>query len=178
MQREKLSEPKTGVGGEKDQLGQDRVGTSHSIISRIESGQHPTSVTALCRLAAAFETHLVVGFSDEPEAIVDRELEIELRRAQRRIPKKFGAPLCVARLAKRQGLRARHAAQSRRRLSPFPPDPSGVAAPLHPPSGTKASKGKRSQRVDLSRDTILFGWHSGNIQNQQQRLNAVSGSSS
>lgn len=52
----------------------ERVGTSHSVISRIESGQHPTSVTTLCRLAAAFETHLVVGFSDEPESIVSREL--------------------------------------------------------------------------------------------------------
>jgi ribosome-binding protein aMBF1 (putative translation factor) len=52
----------------------ERVGTSHSVISRIESGQHPTSVTTLQRLAAAFETHLVVGFSDEPDAIVDREL--------------------------------------------------------------------------------------------------------
>jgi ribosome-binding protein aMBF1 (putative translation factor) len=52
----------------------ERVGTSHSVISRIESGQHPTSVTTLQRLAAAFETHLVVGFSDEPDAIADREL--------------------------------------------------------------------------------------------------------
>ena len=51
----------------------ERVGTSHSVISRIESGQHPTSVTTLQRLAAAFDTHLVVGFSDEPDAIVDRE---------------------------------------------------------------------------------------------------------
>jgi ribosome-binding protein aMBF1 (putative translation factor) len=52
----------------------ERVGTSHSVISRIESGQHPTSVTTLRRLAAAFETHLIVGFSDEPESIVSREL--------------------------------------------------------------------------------------------------------
>jgi ribosome-binding protein aMBF1 (putative translation factor) len=52
----------------------ERVGTSHSVISRIESGQHPTSVTTLQRLAAGFETHLVVGFSDEPDAIVDRDL--------------------------------------------------------------------------------------------------------
>jgi ribosome-binding protein aMBF1 (putative translation factor) len=52
----------------------DRVGTSHSVISRIESGQHPTSVTTLRRLAAAFETHLVVGFSDKPEEMVDQEL--------------------------------------------------------------------------------------------------------
>jgi ribosome-binding protein aMBF1 (putative translation factor) len=52
----------------------ERVGTSHSVISRIESGRHPTSVTTLRRLAAAFETHLVVGFNDTPEAITDREL--------------------------------------------------------------------------------------------------------
>ena len=52
----------------------ERVGTSHSVISRIESGQHPTSVTTLRRLAEAFETHLVVGFSDEPEAMAEHEL--------------------------------------------------------------------------------------------------------
>jgi len=45
----------------------ERVGTSHSVISRIESGNHPTSVTTLRRLAQAFGTHLVVGFGDEPE---------------------------------------------------------------------------------------------------------------
>ena len=44
----------------------ERVGTSHSVISRIESGQRPTSVTTLRRLADAFGTHLVVGFEDEP----------------------------------------------------------------------------------------------------------------
>ena len=41
-----------------------RIGTSHSVISRIESGQHPTSVTTLRRLAEAFGTHLVIGFDD------------------------------------------------------------------------------------------------------------------
>ncbi len=51
-----------------------RVGTSHSVISRIESGQHPTSVTTLRRLADAFGTHLVVGFDDRPEEIGDAEL--------------------------------------------------------------------------------------------------------
>jgi ribosome-binding protein aMBF1 (putative translation factor) len=51
-----------------------RVGTSHSVISRIESGQYPTSVTTLRRLAAAFETHLVVGFDDRPEEIRGAEL--------------------------------------------------------------------------------------------------------
>lgn len=42
-----------------------RMGTSHSAISRIESGQHPTTVQTLRRLAAALDTHLVVGFADE-----------------------------------------------------------------------------------------------------------------
>jgi len=42
-----------------------RMGTSHSAISRIESGQHPTTVQTLRRLADALETHLVVGFADE-----------------------------------------------------------------------------------------------------------------
>lgn len=51
-----------------------RMGTSHSAISRIEGGQHPTSVETLRRLAAGLETHLVVGFSDadaELDAIRD-----------------------------------------------------------------------------------------------------------
>jgi ribosome-binding protein aMBF1 (putative translation factor)/phage-related protein len=45
----------------------ERVGTSHSVISRIESGQHATSVQTLARLANAFDTHLVVGFDDHPK---------------------------------------------------------------------------------------------------------------
>lgn len=52
----------------------ERVGTSHSVISRIESGQHPTSVTTLTRLAQAFGTHLVVGFEDEPAKAEESEL--------------------------------------------------------------------------------------------------------
>lgn len=53
----------------------ERMGTSHSAISRIEGGQHSTSVETLRRLAAALETHLVVGFSDaEPEEDAEREL--------------------------------------------------------------------------------------------------------
>jgi len=43
----------------------ERVGTSHSAISRIESGRHPTTVQTLRRLARALNTHLVVGFADE-----------------------------------------------------------------------------------------------------------------
>lgn len=52
-----------------------RMGTSHSAISRIEGGQHPTSVETLRRLAAALETRLVVGFSDaETEQDAMRDL--------------------------------------------------------------------------------------------------------
>lgn len=47
----------------------ERMGTSHSVISRIESGQHPTSVTTLERLAAAFDTNLVLGFADDASAL-------------------------------------------------------------------------------------------------------------
>ncbi|MBI3970757.1 MAG: helix-turn-helix transcriptional regulator [Chloroflexi bacterium] len=39
-----------------------RIGTSHSQISRIESGQHKSSVETLRRLAEAFHTDLVVRF--------------------------------------------------------------------------------------------------------------------
>jgi ribosome-binding protein aMBF1 (putative translation factor) len=52
----------------------ERIGTSHSAISRIESGQYPTSVTTLRRLAEAFETHLVVGFEDDPDKVAAAEL--------------------------------------------------------------------------------------------------------
>lgn len=53
-----------------------RVGTSHSVISRIESGQSPPSVTTLRRLAEAFDTHLVVGFDDRPDAVRDADLVV------------------------------------------------------------------------------------------------------
>lgn len=52
----------------------ERVGTSHSVISRIESGQYPTSVTTLRRLAEAFGTNLVLGFEDDPDKADEREL--------------------------------------------------------------------------------------------------------
>jgi|HubBroStandDraft_2_1064218.scaffolds.fasta_scaffold2097880_1 hypothetical protein len=47
---------------------------SHSVISRTESGQYPTSVTTPRRLAAGFEIYLVVGFDDRPDEIRDAEL--------------------------------------------------------------------------------------------------------
>ncbi len=50
-----------GLGITQEQLAE-RMRTSASTISRIESGQHVTSVTTLERLAAALEVKLVVGF--------------------------------------------------------------------------------------------------------------------
>jgi|GEM_PF-269720 len=51
-----------------------RAGMSLSAISRIESGQHPASVTTLRRLAEAFEVELVVGFDGQPAQIGESEL--------------------------------------------------------------------------------------------------------
>ncbi len=51
-----------------------RMGTSHSAISRIESGQHRTSVATLQRLAAALELRFVVGFESGPKDRPAREL--------------------------------------------------------------------------------------------------------
>ena len=46
----------------------ERAGTSHSLISRIESGEHAASVSSLQRLAEAFDVPLVVGFGEDPSA--------------------------------------------------------------------------------------------------------------
>ena len=54
-----------------------RVGTSHSAISRIESGRHKTSVETLQKLAHALGVRLVIGFESGP---VDRPVR-ELVRA-------------------------------------------------------------------------------------------------
>ena len=43
-----------------------RVGTSHSAISRIESGQHKTSVETLRRIADALNLRLRVSFEPLP----------------------------------------------------------------------------------------------------------------
>ena len=48
----------------------ERVGTSHSAISRLESGQHATNVETLRRVAAALGSHLRLQFEPvEPEVI-------------------------------------------------------------------------------------------------------------
>ena len=52
----------------------ERMGTSHSAISRIESGQHSTSVQTLQRLAEALEMRFVMGFEHGPADKPVREL--------------------------------------------------------------------------------------------------------
>jgi ribosome-binding protein aMBF1 (putative translation factor) len=52
----------------------ERMGTSHSAISRIESGQHGTSVQTLQRLATALEMRFVMGFEHGPADKPVREL--------------------------------------------------------------------------------------------------------
>jgi ribosome-binding protein aMBF1 (putative translation factor) len=61
------------LGLTQEQLAQ-RMGTSHSAISRIESGQHGTSVQTLQRLAVALEMRFVMGFEHGPADKPVREL--------------------------------------------------------------------------------------------------------
>lgn len=51
-----------------------RMGTSHSSISRIESGQHSTSVKTLQRLGKSLEMCFVMGFEYGPTDKPIREL--------------------------------------------------------------------------------------------------------
>ena len=44
----------------------ERMGTSYSVVSRLESGQHRFSFTTMRKLAKALDTHLVYGFQDDP----------------------------------------------------------------------------------------------------------------
>ena len=64
-----------------------RMGTSHSAISRIESGQHGTSVQTLQRLAAALEMRFVMGFEHGPADNPVRELVADARRASEGAPR-------------------------------------------------------------------------------------------
>lgn len=52
----------------------ERMGTTTSVISRIESGQHRTSTETLRRLAEALEGHALLGFDFGTEAEPEREL--------------------------------------------------------------------------------------------------------
>src|SRR5687767_96055 len=51
-----------------------RVGTSHSAISRLESGRHKTSVETLQRVAKALEVRFVIGFETGSRNAPTREL--------------------------------------------------------------------------------------------------------
>jgi ribosome-binding protein aMBF1 (putative translation factor) len=52
----------------------ERMGTTTSVISRIESGQHRTSTETLRRLAEALEGHAVLGFEFASNGAPQREL--------------------------------------------------------------------------------------------------------
>jgi transcriptional regulator with XRE-family HTH domain len=53
----------------------DLVGTSHSQISRIESGRHRTNLDSLTRIAHALDLRMVLGFeSTTPSGRAKREL--------------------------------------------------------------------------------------------------------
>lgn len=52
----------------------ERMGTTASVISRIESGQHRTTTETLRRLAEALGGHAVVGFDFGTERHPEREL--------------------------------------------------------------------------------------------------------
>jgi ribosome-binding protein aMBF1 (putative translation factor) len=52
----------------------ERMGTTTSVISRIESGRHRTGTETLRRLAAALEGHAVLGFEFGTDEAPDREL--------------------------------------------------------------------------------------------------------
>lgn len=53
-----------------------RVGTSHSAISRLESGRHKTSVETLQRIAEALGLRFVAGFESGPNELPSRQLTI------------------------------------------------------------------------------------------------------
>jgi ribosome-binding protein aMBF1 (putative translation factor) len=61
------------LGLTQEQLAE-RMGTSHSAISRVESGQHRASVATLERLAEALEVRFVMGFETGPREAPLREL--------------------------------------------------------------------------------------------------------
>lgn len=53
-----------------------RIGSTPSVISRIESGQHATNARTLQRLAAGLEARAVLGFEFGPADARERELVV------------------------------------------------------------------------------------------------------
>jgi ribosome-binding protein aMBF1 (putative translation factor) len=64
---------RAALGLSQEELAQ-RVGTSYSAISRIESGRHRTSIDTLQRLAGALGLRFVLGFESGPADNPVREL--------------------------------------------------------------------------------------------------------
>lgn len=64
---------RSALGISQEELAK-RMGTSHSAVSRIESGRHKTSVETLRRLAHALGVRLVLGFESGPRDRPVREL--------------------------------------------------------------------------------------------------------
>ncbi len=75
------------VIGKRMQLGltqqelAERMGTSHSVISRMESGQHRVSFATMAKVARALDTRLVYGFEDE---VAEKKTTKKARRAPKR----------------------------------------------------------------------------------------------
>jgi transcriptional regulator with XRE-family HTH domain len=67
-----VTQRRAELGLTQEQLAE-RMGTSHSAISRIESGQHRTSVSTLERLAEALGARLVMAFETGPPEAPVRE---------------------------------------------------------------------------------------------------------
>lgn len=51
-----------------------RMGTTASVISRIESGQHASNLSTLKRIAEALDLRFVIGFEHGPTARPQRDL--------------------------------------------------------------------------------------------------------
>jgi transcriptional regulator with XRE-family HTH domain len=64
---------RAALGISQQELAQ-RIGTSHSALSRLESGRHKTSVATLQRVAEALGVRLVIGFESGSREYPMREL--------------------------------------------------------------------------------------------------------
>lgn len=64
---------RAALGLSQEELAE-RMGTSHSAISRLEGGRHKTSVGTLQRVAEALGLRLVMGFESGPREAPTREL--------------------------------------------------------------------------------------------------------
>jgi transcriptional regulator with XRE-family HTH domain len=53
-----------------------RGGTSHSAISRIESGHHAATPETLLKLASALDMRLVIGFERGPKTAPEHDLVV------------------------------------------------------------------------------------------------------